>query len=449
MIEPRVIKEIKEFDIVTCNPEYNKPEYKGDKCIKFIPESNFKEFDEFVRKNTPDEESEKNGTLDFFKAYSKKGIGNVIQAKNYVGLVQMKSGFQVEILPKIDLANDDDPEHCTSKIFIDMLKSMKDFPGKSFNTASLHTERMNLYEIFISMYIQQVVKLAKKGLRSSYVNIESNEQFYRGKLLVNENIKKNIAHHELFYVSYDEFHVNTPENRLIKSTLLKLLRISVNSENIKNLRQLLIFFELVEPSLNYEKDFSLVVINRNTKDYEDLINWSKIFLKNKSFSTFSGDTNARALLFPMEKVYESYVARNMVNEYADLDWDISLQDQSYYLFTEEKRNMFSLRPDIVIRTNKHTHILDTKWKMLNNDPSVNYGISQADMYQMFAYSKKYETKYIWVLYPITEQMKNHKPIVFKSGKDTEVRIIFIDVDKIHESLENIKNQILEKEKISE
>jgi len=33
-------------------------------------------------------------------------------------------------------------------------------------------------------------------------------------------------------------------------------------------------------------------------------------------------------------------------------------------------------------------ILDTKWKILDENDK-NKGVSQADMYQMFAYSKKY------------------------------------------------------------
>lgn len=44
---------------------------------------------------------------------------------------------------------------------------------------------------------------------------------------------------------------------------------------------------MVDASVNYAKDFSQVVINRNTKDYEMLMQWSKVFLMNKSFTTFS------------------------------------------------------------------------------------------------------------------------------------------------------------------
>ncbi len=439
---------IKEYDVITSNPDY-----KDDKYLRYLSHEHFVELDEFVRSNTPDEDAEEIGALDFFKAFSKKGVGDVIQAKNYVGLIQLESGYQVQILPKIDLINDDDTEHSTSRIFIEMLRNMKDFPGKVFNAASLKTERFNLYEIFIKMYVMQVFDLVKHGLKSAYVRVEDNERFFKGKLLISENIKKNIAHKERFFVAYDEFQVNRPENRLIKSTLLKLQRLSSSSENIKGIRQLLTYFELVEQSKNIDKDFSLVVIDRNTKDYEDIMMWSKVFLKNKSFSTFSGNNKARALLFPMEKVYEAYVARNMADDYSELGWEVSAQDNEYSLFVEGKREVFSLRPDIVVTTNKRRYVMDTKWKRLKNDSGINYGISQADMYQMFAYSKKYGTPYIWLLYPITEDMVDHKPIVFKSGNgknnedETIVRIQFIDVSKINDSLAEIKEQILEIEKI--
>ena len=428
---------VKEFDVITCNPDYKK-----DKYLKYLPEKQFTEFEEFVRKQTPEEDVE---ALDFFKAYAKKGIGNVIQAKNYVGIVQLESGYQVQVLPKIDFVNDDNPELSTSRVFISMLRCMHDFPGKVFNSANLRTESMNIYEIFINMYIHQVSELTRRGLKSAYVRMEDNLNYYKGKLLISEHIKKNMAHKERFYVAYDEFHLNRPENRLIKSTLLKLQKISSSSENVKMIRQLLSNFELIDTSINYEKDFSLVVIDRNTKDYEEILVWSKVFLMNKSFSTFSGDTNARALLFPMEKVYEAYVARNMDMIFGEYGWEVSAQDRGYYLFEEDYRQIFALRPDLVVtRPNGQRIIMDTKWKRLNSNQEANYGISQADMYQMFAYSKKYQTPDIWLLYPMTEEMKQSKDIVFTSeGPDgvVNVSVFFVDVTDIETSLTKLKERI--------
>ena len=197
---------------------------------------------------------------------------------------------------------------------------------------------------------------------------------------------------------------------------------------------------MVEPSTNYQKDFSKVVINRNTKDYEMLIPWSKVFLMNKSFTTFSGKTTSRALLFPMESVYESYVAQQMKKILEPDGWEVSAQDKGYYLFTEPRRQ-FALRPDIVCTKGDRVVIMDTKWKSLIDSERKNYGISQADMYQMYAYSKKYGTPEIWLLYPLNDEMRGHSEIKFESGDGTTVRLHFVNVAHIEDSLEELKNKL--------
>lgn len=73
---------------------------------------------------------------------------------------------------------------------------MKDFPSKVFNDASLKVDRMNLYEIFINMYIQEVRQLIKHGLRSAYIEQEDNLKYYKGKLLVSKHVRMNLAHKE-------------------------------------------------------------------------------------------------------------------------------------------------------------------------------------------------------------------------------------------------------------
>ena len=69
---------------------------------------------------------------------------------------------------------------------------------------------------------------------------------------------------------------------------------------------------------------------------------------NESFTTFSGSTTSRALLFPMESVYESYVAKEMKKVFGLDGWDVSSQDEGHYLFMEPKRQ-FKMRPDIVLK----------------------------------------------------------------------------------------------------
>ena len=426
--------EVKEFDSIICNSDY-----KDNDSYKYLEKKQFENLEMFIHEFSGSEENA--DALDFMRIDYRRNVGDRITVKNYVGLIQMKDGFQVQILPKIAFGDEEDSGNAkTKRVFLRMLRSMKDFPSKIFNDASLKVEQMNLYEIFINMYLQEVRHLVKRGIKSAYVSQEDNLRYYKGKLLVGQHLRANLVHKERFYVGYEEFLSNRPENRLVKSTLEKLQKITSSAENSKEIRQLLTAFELVESSANYQKDFSKVVIDRNTKDYEMLMQWSKVFLMNKSFTTFSGSTTSRALLFPMESVYESYVAQQMKKLFRPDGWDISTQDKGHYLFMNP-RKQFALRPDIVLTKDDHTIILDTKWKNLINNERKNYGISQSDMYQMYAYSKKYKTSEIWLLYPINDEMRDSKLIKFDSGDGTTVNLFFVDVANIEDSLLVLKNDI--------
>lgn len=420
--------EVREYDSIICNKEYADTE--NFTCIS---EKDFKNLVTFIHEYTGT--SENADALDFMRVGFRRGVGDLVTFKNYVGLIQMKNGFQIQVLPKVDFASDEDGgNEVTKRLFLKMLRSMKDFPGKVFNEASLKVDKMSLYEIFINMYLQEVRQLVKHGLKSAYLEQEDNLKFYKGKLLVNRQIKENLTHKERFYVAFEEFQQNRPENRLVKATLEKLQKLTTSAENAKEIRQLLIAFEMVDSSISFEKDFSKVVINRDNKDYVNLMKWSRVFLMNESFSTFSGSTTSRALLFPMESVYESYIGQNMKKVLGAKGWDVSTQDKRYYLFTEPKKQ-FALRPDIVLKKGNRTIIMDTKWKKLINDPGKNYGISQGDMYQMYAYSKKYketgdpECPDIWLLYPDNKDMNGRRDIVFKSGDGTTVHAWFLNLGR--------------------
>lgn len=99
--------------------------------------------------------------------------------------------------------------------------------------------------------------------------------------------------------------------------------------------------------------------------------------------------------------------------------------------------------------------MDTKWKKLNSKPNVNYGISQSDMYQMYAYSKKYHTSEIWLLYPLYSEVADLKDICFKASENetpcVNVHVFFVNLDPEHykKCLREICTQILEPDNLIE
>lgn len=427
--------EVKEFDRITGNSEFQ--DYDG---YKYIEEPYFNYLTDFIKEFTAG--GEQSDVLDFMCISYRRNIGDIVTIRNYVGLIQMRNGCQIQVLPKINLGNKADADNAeTKRIFLKMLKSMKDFPSKVFSDANIRVDKMNLYEIFINMYLQEVRQLVKKGIKSSYVELEDNLRYYRGKLLTNQHIKQNMSHRERFYMSYDEFNPDISENRIVKATLQKLQQLTTSAENSKEISQLLNYFDGINPSINHDKEFARIKMDRSMEDYITLMQWSRVFLQNKSFTTFSGHTISRALLFPMEKVFESYVAQNLRKIMGEDGWETTVQDKGFYLFTEPHKQ-FALRPDIVCRKGNRTVILDTKWKNLTDNYRINYGIQQADMYQMYAYSKKYKTSEIWLLYPTNKEMEGLPEIKFESGDDTVVRLHFVDVADIEKSLDNLRKKLV-------
>ena len=367
---------------------------------------------------------------------SRKNVGKIIAAKNYVGVIAMTDGTVIEILPKINGEQVSKEE--SKKIFLEMLKTSNLINYKIFNTTQLNTNSMNILEIFIKMFVDEVDILCKQGLKSAYISKQENEQFFRGKLLVNENIKYNRINKEHFFVSYDEFGLNRPENRLIKSTLEMLMKMSRNPNSIKLIRQLLGQFESIAKSSNYTSDFSMCQTDRSMDRYIKALAWSKVFLMKKSFTSFSGDNIAFSLLFPMEKLFESYIAHKL-KQHLESGIKLSVQEKKYHMFDDPKP-IFSLKPDIVIRSGESTFVLDTKWKILN-ETDKNFGISQNDIYQMYAYSKKYNSKRSILIFPRqTEKSISHH---LKSSDEVHVLIYAVDLKYIDQSIRDLMNRISE------
>ena len=424
---------VREFDTIICNESYSDSPY-----YRYLDEKHFCELEQFIKEYSASDDNA--DILEFMRIGYKRSVGNIISFNSNVGIIELPSGFQIEILPKVALTENERDYSCTKKIFLDMLRCLKDFEGKSFNSASLNTDKMNLYELFINMYIQEVRRLLKRGIKSAYIQNEDNLMYYKGKLQVSQHVKRNFAHKERFYMQFDEYQVNRAENRIIKSTLLKLQRRTRSMENAKEIRQLLISFELVDVSTNIDKDFESIAISRDMKEYERLVQWYEVFLRNMSFTVFSGKTSGSAILFPMEQVFEAFVAKwvnKIFSEKSSGQIRVSVQDRGYFLFDYPEK--FRLRPDIVLRENsKNPIILDTKWKRLKPDSRINYGISQADMYQMYAYSKKYHTSDIWLLYPLNEDVKNLHDVIFFAERDEDmkvnVRVYFIDLSDYRNSI---------------
>ena len=207
-----------------------------------LPERTFEQLENFILSNR----SKDTDALELMGLSARKGVGKVITAKNYVGVITMNDGTTIEILPKVYSAIDDSSGKRTKKLLIDMLRTLRDSPYRALQTTNVNIEKMNIFEVFIRMFVDEVFFIVKRGLKCGYETVEENATFFRGKLKFSQQIRINHTHKERSYVEYDAFTMNRPENRLLKATLQYLYKHSVSSKNRNDIKILLNSFAEVE-----------------------------------------------------------------------------------------------------------------------------------------------------------------------------------------------------------
>ena len=241
-----------------------------------------------------------------------------------------------------------------------------------------------------------------------------------------ENIKHNSVLKNRFFVEYELFNQDSSENRIVKASLKKLLEISRNDKNKKRLRSLLDHFGNVETIADYKSEFQKCTKDRNATHYRLLLAWSKVFLDNLGFQPIHGTNISYVFLFPMERLYESYVRYKIKDSLPD-GWRLVPQDTSKYLFDGKK---ISIRPDLVLYGGNHTIIMDTKWK------GPNYKVSSSDLYQMYIYSVKYMSDCTILLYPEPIEL-NYTDM----GRRVHITSMRFNVENSDESLVEIRKYL--------
>lgn len=347
----------------------------------------------------------------------------VIQVTSFVGVINTVDNYHIEVLPKIGRVTSVED---TRSLLIEMIKCLPGFRHIRTSNANLVTRRMPLLEVFIQQFLSSVTNLVKHGLRSGYVGQQDNLNVLRGRLIVSKQISKNLTRPDRFFVEYDEFLQERPENRLLKTALNAVLRLSNTYENQRLARELSFVFADISTSTNADQDIQRVRLDRGMSYYEQPLEWAKLILKGLSPTTGVGNHHAQSLLFPMEQVFEAYVEKHLPYQLST-GFFLKAQASSQYLVSHESQKWFRLKPDLLIKQGKNTHlVLDTKWKLLDsakNNRREKYQLSQADFYQLYAYGHHYLDGKgdVILIFPKTDSFAEPLP-VFNFPKSDGMRL---------------------------
>ena len=275
--------------------------------------------------------------------------------------------------------------------------------------------------------------------RCSYVIQEENLFRLKGKLLVGQNAVKNAVHHERVYCRYDEFISDTAINRILKAACRRLLSISKSTAAQKKLREIVFLLDEVTDLDIAEHHFSDIHYNRNSERFKSLINFSMLVIKGMSPIWTKGKEVSFSLLFPMEQLFEEFIAR-YIHRYAE---DLGLLRECIHAQAVGHRkwllrrehdecDKFQLKPDLVIDDGHGgiRLILDTKWKHVKSDEEdSNNGVSQADIYQLYSYAHRYKCPENVLLFPYVNGVTAKSYTIKEGYCSHRIRVEYVKLNR--------------------
>lgn len=310
-----------------------------------------------------------------------------LRLDNFVGVVETPCGLRLEILPKHFEGGD--CVRTSRRLLRRMIAEALDLPRRDAREASLELFDAPLSEWVMAQFLRELDQLVKRGVRFEYTRVEEEQRFLRGQLDMIRQLRQPPGRKHLFQVRHDLFLADRPENRLLKLALERVSTATRQPDNWRLANELRTLFAEVPASTAVSADFRQWRHDRLMAHYRPVSPWCKLILGRQMPLSVAGPWRGISLLFPMEKLFERFVAASLDRQ---LSPGATLQQQAarHSLCRHNNGWMFELRPDLLIRTDSALWVLDAKWKRIDAaDETGKYGLSQADFYQLFAYGQKY------------------------------------------------------------
>ncbi len=352
-----------------------------------------------------------------------------VRARNWVGVVQIP-GLQIEILPKTDAEQGQ-----ARRNLLLMMSVCRRLPIRERDIATLLLEKRPILEALIAVFSGRLLNELRRGLDQEYVRREENTGFVRGKIVLPVHLRRNLAHSERVYVAYDEFLADTPVNHILKRTCRVLLKQTGNRTTQRELREAILVMANVTDREITRENFLRLRLNRQNERFRDLLDFCRLVLFDGTPAPRGGETPTFSLLVPMNDLFEEFVARLIRRHAHELGFErsrVHIQAKRMrrdLLRDEQGRGRYKLKPDVLISdsSNRTARILDTKWKALDGDRATKP--SEADVYQLHAYARRYDCPENVLLFPKTAGAQREVLTLEGGELGTRVRVEFLDISR--------------------
>ncbi len=351
-----------------------------------------------------------------------------LKLDNFVGVIQTPCGTVLEIVPKNHTEGSSLAE--ARLLLRKLLLALLDLPARDVGVASLQLFDAPLSEWVMGRFLQELDALVSRGLRFEYQRVDEELPFLRGQLNLNQQLRQPPGREHRFHVRHEVYRPDRPENRLLKLALDRVRQGTQDANHWRLAQELSFRLAEIPVSRQVQQDFRAWGQDRLLAHYRPIKPWCELILNQHMHLAVAGDYQGMSLLFPMEKLFERFVARWLRGSLA-AGVDMRTPARSESLCDHQQQPIFRLEPDILVTDGGQRWVLDTKWKLLDASKRADkYGLNQSDFYQLFAYGQKYlgGAGRMALIYPRTESFQS--PLdAFDFGGGLSMEVLPFDLDQ--------------------
>lgn len=283
-----------------------------------------------------------------------------------------------------------------------------------FNQQPEFGRELDLTEVVAIMLARMVEQTTRRGLLNGYRTEDEPLQAPRGRILIDEQLRRRLGISPPIEVRHDNFTTDVIENRLLLAALSRLGRLPLRSASAK--RELLRaqrLFGAVERVHFSRTTVPDVLFTRLNRHYQAAISLATLVLRSASLDLGTGGARGSALLIDMNEVFEQFV-RNALRMALGIEVN-RFPERAPFLRLDEAEAV-PLRPDLcLLEGQRISWVGDAKYKRL---PSGAY--ANADLYQVLAYTIATGLPSGTLIYAADEGVSTADHVVRKAGKRLHV-----------------------------
>jgi len=337
-----------------------------------------------------------------------------IKPKNLVGVVQI-GDLTLQIFPKLlKTESYEKLESHKTLIMGNLLKMLAiggEIPIKPSEIAEILSEKAPFLEVLISVYSQKLLETLRYHRYYTYRKVEEDLNHVKGQINFERYASRWHKRH-IIPIRYNDRTMDNLLNRTLKYGAYLMARLTRSNENYRRLKSAMGVLEGVSTIPVSVHETYLIRFNRLNAVFKPLVELARIFIAGATVRLQTGKIETFTFLVPMERVFERFVAGLLTSNSdgarpKEFEEDPDSQQPIGFLLVEGK---FQLIPDIVIKMKDERRIIiDTKYKILNKEDKK-LGVSQSDLYQMYAYASHWNSNVdaVVLLYPALLEEVNKK-----------------------------------------